>query len=196
MSATGERQGLVLGVATAVVGQVAGGIGALVRRVPVVGPLAGRAGSVAFAAGAAAVPLVGRAAGVLADVVGAVSRSAGGGTGSAPGSAPGSGTAGGTAAGTAEPEVATGGTGGTGGTAGTAGTAGGTPTPVAEADLPVPGWDARSAVSLRPSVRALDLDQLEVMREWERAHAARPPVLEMLDERVAELATQPGAGDA
>jgi hypothetical protein len=45
-------------------------------------------------------------------------------------------------------------------------------------------------------VRALDLDQLEVMREWERAHAARPPVLEMLDERVAELATQPGAGDA
>ncbi len=190
MSATGERQGLVLGVATAVVGQVAGGIGALVRRVPVVGPLAGRAGSVAFAAGAAAVPLVGRAAGVLADVVGAVSRSAGGGTGSAPGSAPGSGTAGGTAAGTAEPEVATGGTGGT------AGTAGGTPTPVAEADLPVPGWDARSAVSLRPSVRALDLDQLEVMREWERAHAARPPVLEMLDERVAELATQPGAGDA
>ncbi|RJK93811.1 hypothetical protein [Vallicoccus soli] len=134
----------------------AAGLGGAVRRVPVVGPLAGRAGAVAAPVLG---PVVGRVAGALADVVGSVAR---GGSGSSTGSGSGSSTGSGSGTGAGAPARA-------------------------EADLPVAGWDARSAVSLRPSVRALDLPELEVLREWERSHAARPPVLELLEERITEV---------
>jgi hypothetical protein len=60
----------------------------------------------------------------------------------------------------------------------------------AEADparLPVPGYDLLSVASLRARLRNLDVDQVRVLADYERAHAARPDVVTMFERRVAKL---------
>jgi hypothetical protein len=55
------------------------------------------------------------------------------------------------------------------------------------ARLPVPGYDLLSVASLRARLRNLDVDQVRVLADYERAHAARPDVVTMFERRVAKL---------
>ena len=64
--------------------------------------------------------------------------------------------------------------------------AGGT---LAHADLPLPGYDHLTLGSLRGRLRALDVVQLVQLRDYEKAHANRLPVVTMLDNRIAKLGT-------
>jgi hypothetical protein len=47
--------------------------------------------------------------------------------------------------------------------------------------------------SLRGRLRSLSTEQLVQVRDYEKAHANRLPVVTMLDNRIAKLATEPGA---
>jgi len=68
--------------------------------------------------------------------------------------------------------------------------------PEDRAELPIPDFDNISLGSLRARLRALNLEQLVVLREWEQAHANRLPVVTTLDNRIAKVggATDTGAG--
>ena len=59
-------------------------------------------------------------------------------------------------------------------------------------DLPLPGYDHLTLGSLRGRLRALDVVQLVQLRDYEKSHANRLPVITMLDNRIAKLGT-PGA---
>lgn len=59
------------------------------------------------------------------------------------------------------------------------------PVPDRAADLPVPRWEGRPPGDLATAVRQLPLDDLLVLREWEREHAGRVAVLTMLERRIA-----------
>jgi hypothetical protein len=59
--------------------------------------------------------------------------------------------------------------------------------PESRDELPIPDFDNISLGSLRARLRALDVEQLVVLREWEQAHAHRLPVLTALDNRIAKL---------
>ena len=67
-----------------------------------------------------------------------------------------------------------------------------------KADLPLPDYDHMTLGSLRGRLRSLDVEQLVVLRGYEKAHADRLPVVTMLDNRIAKLAldasTLPAAG--
>ena len=64
------------------------------------------------------------------------------------------------------------------------------PSPVLEhGDLPLPGYDHLTLGSLRGRLRALDVVQLVQLRDYEKSHANRLPVVTMLDNRIAKLAT-------
>jgi len=56
-----------------------------------------------------------------------------------------------------------------------------------EADLPVPNYDEASLPQLRARLRGLTVEQVELLREYERQHAARPEILRMYDNRIAKL---------
>jgi len=64
---------------------------------------------------------------------------------------------------------------------------------VAHADLPLPDYDHLTLGSLRGRMRSLDLPQLVTIRDYEKAHADRLPILTMLDNRIAKLASDPTA---
>ena len=57
------------------------------------------------------------------------------------------------------------------------------------ADLPLADFDSASLPSLRARLRSLSVEDLVILREWELAHAHRLPVLTMLDNRIAKLAS-------
>jgi hypothetical protein len=59
-----------------------------------------------------------------------------------------------------------------------------------EAGLPVPNYDALSLPSLRARLRSLDVAQLRVLAEYERAHAGRLDVVMMFERRIARLGGQ------
>ena len=63
---------------------------------------------------------------------------------------------------------------------------------LAHGDLPLPGYDHLTLGSLRGRLRALDVVQLVQLRDYEKAHANRLPVVTMLDNRIAKLGI-PGA---
>jgi len=68
-------------------------------------------------------------------------------------------------------------------------------------DLPLADYDHMTLGSLRGRLRSLDLGQLVQVRNYEKAHADRLPVVTMLDNRIAKLAVtpaaeQPGADEA
>jgi hypothetical protein len=60
--------------------------------------------------------------------------------------------------------------------------------PEHENELPIPDFDNVSLGSLRARLRSLSVEQLVVLREWERAHANRLQVITTLDNRIAKLA--------
>jgi hypothetical protein len=55
------------------------------------------------------------------------------------------------------------------------------------ADLPVPNYDDATLPQLRARLRGLSVDQVKLLREYERDHAARPDVLKMYENRIAKL---------
>ena len=59
--------------------------------------------------------------------------------------------------------------------------------------LPLPDYDHLTLGSLRGRMRSLDLPQLVQVRDYEKAHANRLPIVTMLDNRIAKLATDPTA---
>ena len=60
-------------------------------------------------------------------------------------------------------------------------------------DLPLPDYDHMTLGSLRGRMRSLDLPQLIQIRDYEKAHADRLPIVTMLDNRIAKLANDPTA---
>ncbi|WP_131741758.1 hypothetical protein [Actinomadura roseirufa] len=54
-------------------------------------------------------------------------------------------------------------------------------------DLPVPNYDAATLPQLRARLRGLSADQVKLLREYERKHAARPDVIRMYERRIAKL---------
>ena len=64
---------------------------------------------------------------------------------------------------------------------------------LAHDDLPLPDYDHMTLGSLRGRLRSLSVDQLVQIRAYEKAHADRLPVVTMLDNRIAKLATDASA---
>lgn len=60
------------------------------------------------------------------------------------------------------------------------------------ADLPIPDYDSRTIPSLRARLRGLTVEQVSLLRDYERANAARPDVLRMYDNRIAKLTAESG----
>ncbi|MEW2359562.1 hypothetical protein [Spirillospora sp. NPDC029432] len=55
------------------------------------------------------------------------------------------------------------------------------------AELPVPDYDSATLPQLRARLRGLSVDQVKLLREYERKHAAREDVLRMYENRIAKL---------
>jgi hypothetical protein len=64
-------------------------------------------------------------------------------------------------------------------------------------DLPLPDWDQIALGDLQHRIRSLTATQLEAVLTYECAHAARVPVLEIVEARQRELAAgaEPSGGD-
>jgi hypothetical protein len=60
---------------------------------------------------------------------------------------------------------------------------------LAHDELPLPDYDHLTLGSLRGRMRSLDVPQLVQVRDYEKAHANRLPIVTMLDNRIAKLAT-------
>lgn len=60
-------------------------------------------------------------------------------------------------------------------------------------DLPLPDYDHMTLGSLRGRLRSLSSEQLVQIRTYEKAHADRLPIITMLDNRIAKLATEAAA---
>ncbi|POM25090.1 hypothetical protein BTM25_37320 [Actinomadura rubteroloni] len=58
---------------------------------------------------------------------------------------------------------------------------------IASADLPVPDYDAATIPQLRARLRGLSVEQVKLLREYERTHAARPDVVRMYENRIIKL---------
>jgi len=54
-------------------------------------------------------------------------------------------------------------------------------------ELPIPDFDNVSIGSLRARLRSLTVEDLVTLREWEKAHAHRLPVITLLDNRIAKV---------
>ncbi len=78
----------------------------------------------------------------------------------------------------------------------------GAPDVGSHSELPLADYDHMTLGSLRGRLRSLDVAQLVQLRDYEKAHADRLPVVTMLDNRIAKLATDaaatpsPGGSDA
>ncbi|MCW2587170.1 MAG: hypothetical protein JWN55_2686 [Frankiales bacterium] len=60
-------------------------------------------------------------------------------------------------------------------------------------ELPLPDYDHMTLGSLRGRLRSLSLEQLVQVRDYEKAHANRLPVITLLDNRIAKLASDASA---
>jgi hypothetical protein len=60
-------------------------------------------------------------------------------------------------------------------------------------ELPLPDYDHMTLGSLRGRMRSLTIEQLVQVRDYEKAHADRLPVITMLDNRIAKLASDADA---
>ena len=60
-------------------------------------------------------------------------------------------------------------------------------------ELPLPDYDHMTLGSLRGRMRSLTIEQLVQIRDYEKAHADRLPVVTMLDNRIAKLASDASA---
>ena len=61
------------------------------------------------------------------------------------------------------------------------------PAAVAEADLPVAGYDQLSVASLRARLRVLDVTQVRTLLDYEKAHQNRADMVTMFERRIAKL---------
>ena len=59
--------------------------------------------------------------------------------------------------------------------------------PTSSRDLPIEDFDNVSIGSLRARLRSLSVEDLVTLREWEKAHANRLPVVTLLDNRIAKV---------
>lgn len=59
--------------------------------------------------------------------------------------------------------------------------------PTSARDLPIEDFDNVSIGSLRARLRSLSVEDLVTLREWEKAHANRLPVVTLLDNRIAKV---------
>jgi hypothetical protein len=69
---------------------------------------------------------------------------------------------------------------------------------VERTELPVPDYDHLPLGSVAHRIRALDVAELEVLLDHERAHGNRLPVMEVLTHRLESLRTgadEPSGGD-
>lgn len=68
---------------------------------------------------------------------------------------------------------------------------------MAEKQLPLPDYDETPLTSLSHQIRALEADEIRTLLEYERAHANRVPVIEVLSTRLEQLeqGAQPSGGD-
>lgn len=66
-------------------------------------------------------------------------------------------------------------------------------TVLAHDELPLPDYDHLTLGSLRGRIRSLDLPQLIQLRDYEKAKADRLPIVTLLDNRIAKLASDPTA---
>ncbi len=62
-----------------------------------------------------------------------------------------------------------------------------TEVPERPGELPVPNYAELSVPSLRARLRMLDAAQVQVLLDYERAHAARPDVITMFERRIVKL---------
>jgi len=60
-------------------------------------------------------------------------------------------------------------------------------------ELPLPDYDHLTLGAVRGRMRSLDLPQLVQLRDYEQAKANRLPIVTMLDNRIAKLASNPSA---
>lgn len=63
------------------------------------------------------------------------------------------------------------------------------PEATSQDDLPLPDYDHMTLGSLRGRLRSLSVEELVQVRDYEKAHAHRLPVVTLLDNRIAKLAT-------
>jgi hypothetical protein len=68
---------------------------------------------------------------------------------------------------------------------------GGTRVPSAE-ELPLPDFDHMSLAQVRGRLRRLSAEELVLLRDYERGHANRLPIVTMLDNRIAKVASETG----
>jgi hypothetical protein len=59
--------------------------------------------------------------------------------------------------------------------------------PSSAKELPITDFDNVSIGSLRARLRSLSVEELVTLREWEKAHANRLPVVTLLDNRIAKV---------
>jgi hypothetical protein len=59
-------------------------------------------------------------------------------------------------------------------------------------DLPLPDYDHMTLGSLRGRLRSLTVEELVAVRDYEKAHADRLPVVTLVDNRIAKLALDGG----
>ena len=67
------------------------------------------------------------------------------------------------------------------------------PATTAHEDLPLADYDHMTLGALRGRMRSLTVDQLVQVRQYEKAHGDRLPIVTMLDNRIAKLATDAAA---
>lgn len=65
------------------------------------------------------------------------------------------------------------------------------------AELPLPNFDEMSLGDIQHKVRSLTRDEVEAILTYEAGHAARVPVLEIVEARMRELedGAEPSSGD-
>ncbi|AKS32808.1 hypothetical protein [Mycolicibacterium goodii] len=65
------------------------------------------------------------------------------------------------------------------------------------AELPLPSYDEMSLGDIQHKVRSLTMDEVEAVLTYEAGHAARVPVLEIVEARMRELegGAEPSPGD-
>jgi len=68
--------------------------------------------------------------------------------------------------------------------------------PKDRSNLPIADFDHITLGSLRARLRALSVEELAELREWEQSHGHRLPVLTLLDNRIAKLAADGSADSA
>lgn len=66
--------------------------------------------------------------------------------------------------------------------------------PPARQDLPIADFDNATLASLRARLRSLSIAELAQLRQYERAHAHRLPVITMLENRIAKLEADADSG--